>query len=607
MTENPLGSRFFWKVFLGVLVIVAVGGLIVGSLVGGVAEGSRNELIQQRVRDESQLVALLATDPLARWTNTGDDGERTRAAAELERIAARVAQDLEGRRITLLAADGLVLADSHESPGVMDNHGTRPEVLRPGEVVARASRTLQRELLYVAQVVEADGERLGYARVARAAEDVEAELAALRRAVQTGAAVALGIGLILSWLLSTQLTRPLRRIVAALSALGSGERQPRLPVTGRDEVGRLAAAVNDLSEQLEDRIHRLEQVNEQHRAVLGSMEEGVVAVDPEHCLVLINDAAIELLLADHQVDPHGRPIWEITRVPEVVTAVERCVNEHVKVSVEVRVHHGERDLDLAVSAVPLGGAPDGRGCVAVLHDLTEVRRLEVIRRDFVANVSHELKTPLTSMKGFVEAVLEDSEMPDDRRTSFLTKSLDNADRLAAIVSDLLDLARIESDGGTGTRFRPIDLADALQRAIHGQRASAETKNVTLQVDVAGAVPFFGDAQALETAVSNLINNAIRYSPAESRVRIGLLRKDRSILIEVQDDGPGIPPHEQERIFERFYRVDKDRARTLGGTGLGLSIVKHAVAAHGGEVSVESQVGVGSTFRIRLESPARVGS
>ena len=608
--------RFSWKVSLAAAALVAVTALLIGFQLIPAAAERRLATIEERCLDEAALVAAAVQGEMARHAlvvgpaSTG--GLPAPPPERLQALAERLSVSVEGRRITLIAPDGRVLADSHERADVMENHGSRPEVLAPGRVVPRLSRTLGVEMLYAASIVTTPEDAgdlgmplLGYARVAVPLDDVATEVARLRGALLRGTLIALAGGLLLAVFAARQLTRPLRRITDSLQALGRGDYSRRLPETDVDEVGQLVRVVNIMADQLAERVERLREALEQDQAILGAMEEGVLAVDAEARVVAVNDAARSLL--DITVsDARGRPLTELTRVPDVIQAVTACLEAVRKVSVEVRVQHGPTILDLSVSIVPLAevDAEDGgsaaRGAVAVLHDLTELRRLETVRRDFVANVSHELKTPLTAVKGFIEAVREDADMTPEVRENFLARAAGHTDRLADIVADLLTLARLESGDEPGAVTTDLDLAEVVRLAVAPYRITATQRGVALDVEIAeDPLPYHGDAAALETAVSNLVSNALKYSPVGGTVRVRLRRDDSAVWAEVEDEGPGIPTHEQERIFERFYRVDKDRSRAVGGTGLGLSIVKHAVSAHGGQVRVVSQVGVGSRFVIRL--------
>lgn len=580
--------RFAWKIFLGAILVVFTTTLVVERLASSSLEERRLAQIDEQLLDDAEGLARVVGPAIL-----AGDTER------LQGIADAVSGRHRARRITVIAADGTVLVDSHESAERMENHGHRPEVTQPGTIHERPSASVGALLRYAAEPVQAeDGRVLGYARVALSVQGIADELAGVTKAIRTGALVALLVGLLLSFVLARRVSGPLGRISDKLAALGRGEQPPRLPVESRDEIGRLAAAVNDMAARLQRRETVLTEQIIQKEAVLSAMEEGVLAVNDEERVVLANSAARRWLL-DSKRDPVGRRLAEITRVPEILQGVRAAVrNERVETEFSLDLPGlGERVVGLAANPASASDGP--RVAVLVLRDLTEIRRLEKVRTDFVANVSHELKTPLTSMRGFVEAVLEDPQMPPEQRSRFLQKACHNTQRLTDIVSDLLDLARIES----GTRpvdHEPVELGALVAECVRRAVSDAETHGVHVRLHPAdGPLRVVGDRLALATAVDNLLSNAVKYSPAGHSVNVTLRADGTQPCIEVRDEGPGIAPHEQERIFERFYRVDKDRSRALGGTGLGLSIVRNVARAHGGEVSVQSSLGTGSTFRLRL--------
>jgi two-component system phosphate regulon sensor histidine kinase PhoR len=271
----------------------------------------------------------------------------------------------------------------------------------------------------------------------------------------------------------------------------------------------------------------------------------------------------------------------------------------VRVS-EVRIPTPQKDQVIQLTATPLRDAGDEiGGAVVVLHDVSELRALEAVRRDFVANISHELKTPLTAIRGLVETLIDDDAMDRDTHDRFIEKIRDQSTRLTSLVSDLLTLSRLESGPG-GLRFEPMDLRETVAESCRTQVHAAETKHVALSSGLPeNPVTIEGDAEAMRELVDNLVSNAIKYTPSGGRVNVRLFAENGHAVLEVADTGIGIPPEEQTRVFERFYRVDKARSRALGGTGLGLSIVKHVALAHGGSVSLRSAPGRGSTFRVQL--------
>lgn len=335
-------------------------------------------------------------------------------------------------------------------------------------------------------------------------------------------------------------------------------------------------------------------------AIVAGMPEGVFVVDRERRLVTANAPARELLAAERAAA--GMALFEAMRIPEVERVIERALATGGVADAEVVLATREQERALRLVGAPFGGTGEKRGdwegCVVTVHDVTELRRLEKVRRDFVANVSHELKTPLTTMRSYLEALADDPAMDPATRRSFLAKALAGTERLSAIVVDLLSLARLEAGDGS-LRFERVDAAEAVRGVVREWSPSAAARRIRVDVRADERAWIRADREGLHAAIANLVDNAIKYSPEGCDVAVRCSVSDTHVTIEVEDHGPGIPRSERQRIFERFYRVDRDRSRRLGGTGLGLSIVRNVVKVHGGEVELDSEVGRGSTFRIRL--------
>jgi len=337
-------------------------------------------------------------------------------------------------------------------------------------------------------------------------------------------------------------------------------------------------------------------------AILAGIVEGVVAVDREERVVHLNSAAARIL----RVAPGetaGKRIWEATRVREVSEALAEALQGADVVTREVRLVTGAREQVVEVHASPLrDGEGQGSGAVLVLHDITELRRLEGVRREFVANVSHELKTPLTAIGAIAETLLDDPGMNDETRRRFLAKIGNQSARLSAMVQDLLSLSRIESREARPDHA-PVDIRDVILASSRSLLPAAEKKRISVELDLPDApAVILGDEEELRQVMGNLLDNAIKYTPEGGRVQVRAGASPDEVFLEVEDTGIGIEPQHHDRIFERFYRVDKGRSRDAGGTGLGLSIAKHITLAHGGRLLVRSAPGEGSTFRVTLPPP-----
>jgi two-component system phosphate regulon sensor histidine kinase PhoR len=566
------------KLLLSYLAVVVTSGVV---LVVGADRFLRQTLTRQAGAELEREVAYLAeVVPVAA------------RSVELDSTAARLARST-GRRLTAIDSAGNVIVDSDFPDSVLatlENHRSRPEfqaALRGavGRDFRRSASTGRWELKVAMPV------RAGAVRVSAPVPQVDAVVREAQGAVLIGALFAAAVGVLLAFGFARTVTRPLVRLRDASQAIARGER-PVVDTRGEDEVGDLARALRSLEEGLAERIGALERERSETAALVAAMVEGVIACDARGAVVTCNPAALRML-GFRAGDPLP-PMAEVLRPRAAQEAIAAALAGRPSQALEVEVEARK----LLLSAQPLQGG----GAVFVLHDLTDVRRLEVMRQDFVANVSHELKTPLTVVRGYAETLLGD-EPPAEVRQRFLSSILSNAARMQRLVDDLLDLSRIESGGWTPQPERvalgPLveqAWADVLRATPAGERA------FTLEL-APDAAEVEADPQALRQVVGNILDNAARYTPAQGAVTVRSRRLSGSVVVEVADNGPGIPGEHLPRIFERFYRVDAARSRELGGTGLGLAIVKHLVEAHGGRVEAESRLGAGTTIRVTFPAPA----
>ena len=569
--------RLTRKLLASYLAVVATSGVV---LVIGADWSLRSRLTREAGLELEREVAYLAA------------AVGTRRGPALDTLVLRVTRATE-RRLTVIDTGGHVIADSDFPDSVLvslENHRTRPEfraALR-GEVGRdyRRSVSTGRWELKVAAPIPG-----GAVRVSAPVPQVDAVVRDAQTAVLLGALVAAVVAVLLALGFTRSVTRPLVRLRDAAQAIARGER-PVVDTRGGDELGDLARTLRGLEESLAERIGALERERSETAALVAAMVEGVVACDARGAVVTANPAARRML--GFRPDEPLPLLTETFRQRSAQEAIAGALAGTTTQGLEVEFERRR----LLFSAQPLQGG----GAVFVLHDLTAVRRLEAMRRDFVANVSHELKTPLTVVRGYAETLLGEEPAPEVRR-SFLTSILVNAGRMQRLVDDLLDLSRIESGAWT-PRPEPVALGPlAGQVWTEVARASnAEDRAFTLEIP-ADAAEVAADPQALRQVLSNVLENAARYTPAGGSVAVRARRQRGDVVIEVADTGPGIPGEHLPRIFERFYRVDAARSRELGGTGLGLAIVKHLVEAHGGRVEAESRLGAGTTIRVTL--PAAV--
>lgn len=587
-------QRLLWQLFAAFLAVTLAALLGVTWYVTGQIKA----FYYARMEDDLLARARLVEGPVREALRSGGDQGR----AEVQRLCAR-AGEASGTRITVMLPDGTVAGDSDETPAVMENHAGRPEMAAAlrGErqPSVRYSHTVRRTMMYVAVPVREDGRLLGVLRTAVPAEDIDEALSAVRARVAGAGAAAAAIAALLGLWVSRRAARPLEEMRQGAERFARGDFSRRLPLRGSVELARLADTMNQMAAELDDRIKTVVAQRNEREAVLSSMTEGVLAVDPEQRVISLNRAAAELLEVDGR-EAQGRSLQEVSRNPELHGLVDQVLSGHQSALAEI-VLPCVPPRFLQVHGSVLRDA-DGRqiGALVVLADVTRIKRLENVRRDFVANVSHELKTPVTSIKGFVETLLDGAMHDPEDAERFLRIVASQADRLSGIIDDLLTLSRVEQEAEKAEVLLergPLD--EVLRAAVDACRLKADEKNVRIELACEEGLEARRNPPLLEQAVVNLIDNAVKYSAEGQTVRVEAGRTGGEIAIRVTDQGCGIPRQHLDRVFERFYRVDKARSRKLGGTGLGLSIVKHIAQAHGGRATVESAVGQGSTFAVCL--------
>lgn len=589
-----MGKRLFFQIYPAFLLLIAVTIIPTAWFATGIFREFHIDSIREGVLHRA---AILQPVLLEKINTPGflKFCDRTAAAS--------------GARLTVIDAKGKVLYDSSSDYAHMPNHEERPELKNALDdhkpaVSMRYSSTLMKDMLYVAEpLIDDAGNAVGAFRLSLPLAAVDTSIGALKLKLFGFALVlalaAMGIGL----LISRRLSRPLEEVRRSVVRMADGDLDRHLSETGSiEEINALAASVNSLAVQLKLRIADITSRKNELSTILASMSEGVIAVDPDLRMIIVNRSALEIL--NLKMDSiEGRTLYEVLRNHKMQTFVENLLAGNAPAEDEIEWDAEEkRRLVLRGSIMTDPDSDLPSGAVVVIRDVTRMRKLEEMRRDFVANVSHEIKTPVMAIKTAVETLSaeEDSFPPPLRK--FLEIIGRHADRLSALVSDVLSLSALESnpsEQGMLFNFRKENLADILKTAIELCASRAENAGVKLLLDCPEDLTVNADSSLLEQAVVNLVDNAVKYSPSGETVRITGAETAARILIAVKDHGCGIPEKEHKRIFERFYRVDKARSRKLGGTGLGLSIVKHIAFAHNGNVRLESAPGTGSTFIIEL--------
>jgi len=584
-------KRLLWQLYLW-YVLIAVASVAV---VTGYASRAVREFHEKQMRADLRARAVLSAEQF----------RRDLLAGELERIdelCQRLGREA-GTRLTVMLPDGTVVGDTEEDPDVMEPHQKRPEMIDAlaGRVgySTRYSITTDDVRMYAAVPVESGGEVIGVVRASMSTEAIYRTVHTVQLAIFTVGGLVMLLAVLAGVLVIRRINRPLGELRRATERFAAGDLSHRVKLERPQEFVSLAETLNLMAGQLHDRLVALEAERNERGAILASMIEGVLAVDAQQRLLEINHVAAELLGADPQT-ARGRPLQEVVRNATLEDLVEQVLAGWQPAETEIVLFDPEERFLQAQGSVLCGAAGEGIGVLVVLHDVTRLRKLEQMRRDFAANVSHELKTPVTAIKGFVETLLDGAlEQPDDARR-FLHIVSAQADRLGAIIEDLLELAHIEQQREREQIvLQPGRLKEVLDAALEACRFQASEKDVRLELDCPADVRAEIDANLLERAVFNLLDNAVKYSPPGETVEVTVAAGQGEIAIEVRDRGCGIAREHQPRIFERFYRVDKARSRKLGGTGLGLAIVKHIAQAHHGRATVESTPGKGSTFAIHL--------
>lgn len=506
-------------------------------------------------------------------------------------------------RVTVILPDGRVTGDSTQDPAQMENHKNRPEVAdalmgRGGKAV-RFSDTTRRTLLYLAIPIQQNGTVVGVVRASLPLAVIDWTLRSVFRHAAFGVLIVSAFFALVSFYLARRMTVPLDEMRRTAERLTSGELKARVAQPKGPEMASFARTLNQMASQLSERMDTITLQSDQQKAVFASMAEGVLAVNGEGRILDLNLSAARLLDATPE-QVRGRSIQEAVRNVELQNFVTATLASGEPVEAEI-VLYGNTERFLQLHGTALTDATGRKlGALVVLNDITRVKRLETVRRDFVANVSHELKTPITALRGCVETLADPVHRNAQGSERFIDMMRRQVERLAAIVEDLLSLSRIEHDAEhKRIPLEPGMVCDVLRRAAQAFAKAGEAKGISVAVECAGDLSARINAALLEEAVGNLVDNAIKYSAERTRVVVSAIQNGSDIEIRVADQGVGIEKKHLPRIFERFYRVDQARSRALGGTGLGLAIVKHIVLAHGGTISVESTPGQGSTFTIRI--------
>ncbi len=564
-------SRIFVKLFLAALVVIAACTVSLDLLIGRTWQNMLRREIETSLRQKTQMFASRVAD-----TSPGSLKQMTQQAA----LAA-------GARVTVIDATGKVLADSDGNPDTMENHAGRPEFVTALQgkigIATRLSKTIGVDLLYVAVPIPGGAVRMAYPL-----SSIRTANSEIRRDLIEGSAVAALLALLLAFVATQSIGRRLLRITDFAERVAAGDLSARIQEGAGDEIAHVASALDKTARKLEEGFSALENSRQTLETLLNSMQEAVIAVAEDERVLWANQRMERLLSSGVRL---GAPLVQSVRDPEILTSVQSALTTRdVTMARAAKIFSG-RVFDVTAAPMPGGGA------VAVLHDQTEIERVEKTRRDFIANVSHELRTPLTSIQGYAETLMESRGLPTDLR-EFVEIIRKNAMRMARLTEDLLVLARVES-GEQKLNFQTAMPNQLLDDAVQTFRELASTRGLELSVMNTASSAVLVDRDAIHQVFTNLIDNALKYGNQGGKVLVGACESEEGVQFYVRDFGSGISSEHLSRLFERFYRVDKARSLESGGTGLGLAIAKHVVRAHSGTIHVESELNHGSTFYFTL--------
>lgn len=573
----------FWKLFAAYGALVATVLVAVGILFSRQLRNDSRRDQEVHLRASAERASPAAREAIQDPTNAEIKGKLTALA------------ETSDARITVLDRDGVIVADTDPSA---NREGTTERTLEiaalEGAAVSVDLRQRGRDdpsTLYLAMRIERDGQRMGAIRLSAPLEQGEAAASAWWRELALVGVAAMSVAALLAYRYSSRLTE----LSSTAHEIVRGDYDKTIDVSYEDELGRLARSFHQMRQELRQQIDGLERVRQDLQTMLETIPEAVLAIDSQQRILFANPSTYPLFgLPSTSIV--GQKLWEVLRHPRLQEAINSAFASADPFRTEFEILSPPRVLEFRARRLTVKG---GRAIIIVLHDISELRRLERLRQDFFANVSHELKTPLASIKAYTETLLEPDVDDRDTQHRFLKRIEEQADRLHALVIDMLMLARVESEDH-GFETRPVDVHQVAHDVVRAFAGEADGKGIALSLDCQGEDRHAqADPEGVFTLLSNLVDNAIKYTPNGGQVGIAVKREVASLVIAVSDSGMGIPHDDLRRIFERFYRVDKARSRELGGTGLGLSIVKHLAQRFGGTVNVTSRLKHGSTFSVAL--------
>ena len=579
-----MSRSIYWKITIPLIVMVL---LAMGFLGFFMADSSRNTQLNHlnaQLVNEAKLVADIST------TDFADPALQTNLNALTKTISDEI-----GTRITFIIPDGTVLGDSDQDPSTMENHSTRPEViaaLATGEGQAtRYSATLHKDMMYVAVLVKNQGQTIGIARVALPLTAVDASINSQIRGIISGTVITALLFVLAAALITRMITRPVRQITKAAEGIAAGKLDQQIPIRTYDEIGRLGHVFNDMSQNLKMTMAAIVDERSNLATVLANLTDGVVMTDAEEKILLTNPA-VERLYNFKEKDFIGRPLIEAVHDYEIDEVVKKCLSTGREQTVQLE----SAGRFLRVVAVPI--TPGHSSATLILfQDLTEMRNLQTMRRELIGNISHDLRTPIAGIKAMVETLQDGALNDKDAANDFLTRIDGEVDRLTQMVTELTELSHIET-GKAELRRIPTNVNLLIEEVATQMDPLAAGRPVTIITDLSPNLPVIKvDRDRIRQTLINLVHNAIKFNNPGGKIVISTKYDVEFVTVSVSDTGMGISKEDLPHIFERFYKADKARSR--GGSGLGLAIAKHTVQAHGGNISVKSEEGKGSTLTFTL--------
>lgn len=589
--------KFKWKLFFSYLLIVLIPFLAAERYIASHLKDRLLQQIENRLAKEALLIKTIIEK----------DYKNRVPSYEIDPLIKKMGNNIK-ERITFVDARGVVLGDTEIAPENLKeikDHSKRPEFIAAFKtshgMAIRYSTTLKIDMMYVAVKIAPQGEFLGIVRVAVPLTQIKELMQKTEYAILLSFVLCAMLILLLNIVVSKRLSQPVEEITRAAKEISKGNFDVRVYPGAKGELGALGSSINVMASEIRKRVHEITQEKETLQTILRGMSDGIMVVNGKGKIILTN-RVLQDLFHRAPVAVEKTPV-EVIRNADLQDGFTQVLDKGETFKMELSVATPGADKIFDVIIVRLMPQDKTEGAVALFHDITDLKRIEKVRKDFVANVSHELRTPLTSIKGYAETLC-DEDIEDAAKTrSFVRIILKHANRLSNLVEDLLSLTRLESRSPHLMKEK-IDLRKVLDASILVVKPSAETKRLAIQV---GSVPekimVWADKNQIGQALINLLDNAVKYTPAGGSITVSATDADKEIHVTVKDTGIGIPKDDLDRVFERFYRVDKNRSRKLGGTGLGLSIVKHIILDHGGSVWVRSQPEEGSAFSFSLPKEA----